>query len=166
MRKVLILMFVCVGCMPETYEPECWMQREAELVALAYEDKYDAELDDSVFTCMHDFQVGWVATDKELGDLCDPGILPSHEEAWGCHFYQDRWRGNIIFSRDFWDNTDTFGRQTVLRHELTHNLLMCMGHEQREHRALFNYSGNVFEPESLAMYAASIVPEDLYDECL
>jgi hypothetical protein len=78
---VLFLLKYATGCFPTTYESHCWMQIEAEKVALSYEEMFEVELSNEDFQCVHDFEVTW-ATDEEITDFCN--FLPNQGPLNGC----------------------------------------------------------------------------------
>jgi hypothetical protein len=144
MEKNIITIFglaLCLGgCFPETFEPTCEQQQEAEKVGLAYEELFDEELTDEQWECLHNFEIAY-GTDEEVAAFCET------DSASGCYKKTPlRARGPVIMiSTELPEGTA--GEIGVLHHEMIHLLLDCVNgdsdhdHEGREWFPAGEYSG-------------------------
>jgi hypothetical protein len=151
---VLFLLKYATGCFPTTYESHCWMQIEAEKVALSYEEMFEVELSNEDFQCVHDFEVTW-ATDEEITDFCN--FLPNQGPLNGCFRVTALRPGHpplIMLSVDYRDQNQLVW---VFRHEATHLLLWCVegNLDKNHHHPAFDMPD---DPDNISImeYANSI----------
>ena len=130
---IIMLLKLSTGCFPATYEPECWMQNEAEKVALSYEELFDVELSNENFECIHTFEVGY-GTTQEITEFCNVG--PNNTIYTGCFrptVMRPKVEPFIYLSTEV---TEPAEQIMLFRHESTHLLLWCTtGNLDRNHHS-------------------------------
>lgn len=125
--SLALLAFACASaCVIRSAPDDDAIQREIDRVVCAYETVYaEPELTADQLTCMYDVTVTWVSR-PELRREWDAN--PVNDEAprrlAGLH------RHNEIYISD-WQTR--YWELIVLRHELLHHLLMCVGRPDPEH---------------------------------